>query len=199
MYGRCQQRHRELHKVIWQNRDPSGPGPLRVGQSLIYPYAREAPTPQSPFRDLGNASGAEPQEIVWVRPFLHNSEGLQGASTLLHSELQPWQKGPRGGAGSPALPPPPAVICLGKSFSLSFFFSTQEKILVVPITRKTKSSVGHQRLPAAGNNVQAGSVEKAKLWGRPEPREDTGPGLSGRRGRGMTDRGTWKKDSPPKP
>lgn len=96
----------------------------------------------------------------------------------------------------PPAPPPSltAVICLGKSL----FFSAQEKILVVPITRKTKSSAGHQRLPEAENNVQGAQWSSPSWEAEGEQREDTGPGLSGRRGRGMTDRGTWKKDFPPK-
>lgn len=79
------------------------------------------------------------------------------------------------------------------------FFSAQEKILVVPITRKTKSSAGHQRLPEAGNNVQGAQWRSPSWEAEGEQREDTGPGLSGPWGRGMTDRGTWKKDSPPPP
>lgn len=77
------------------------------------------------------------------------------------------------------------------------FFSAQEKILVVPITRKTKSSAGHQRLPEAGNNVQGAQWRSPSREAEGEQREDTGPGLSGPWGRGMTDRGTWKKRSPP--
>lgn len=78
------------------------------------------------------------------------------------------------------------------------FFSAQEKILVVPITRKTKSSTGHQRLPEAGNNVQGAQWRSPGREAEGEQREDTGPGLSGRGGRGVTDRGTWKKDFPHK-
>lgn len=103
-----------------------------------------------------------------------------------------------------AQPPAPSPLTdscnlLGKiSLSLCFFFSAQEKILVVPITRKTKSSAGHQRLPEAGNNVQGVQWRSPSWEAEGELREDTGPGLSGQRGRGMTDRGTWKKDFPPK-
>lgn len=77
------------------------------------------------------------------------------------------------------------------------FFSTQEKILVVPITRKTKSSAGHQRLPEAGNNVQGAQWRSPSWEAEGEQREDTGPGRSGPWGRGVTDRGTWKKILPP--
>lgn len=92
-------------------------------------------------------------------------------------------------------PPPPltAVICLGKSF----FFCTGKNISC-PDNKENKSSAGHQRLPEAGNNVQGVQWRSPSKEAEGELREDTGPGLSGQRGRGMTDRGTWKKDFPKK-
>lgn len=78
------------------------------------------------------------------------------------------------------------------------FFSAQEKILVVPITRKTKSSAGHQRLPEAGNNVQGAQWRSPSWEAEGEQGEDTGPGLCGPWGRGRQIEELGKKDFPPK-
>ena len=126
--------------------------------------------------------------------------GLAGSGASASSFIQkpsPVRVAEREGEGR-AQPPAPSPLTdscnlLGKIS----FFSAQEKILVVPITRKTKSSAGHQRLPEAGNNVQGAQWRSPSWEAEGELRDDTGPGLSGRRGRGMTDRGTWKKDFPP--
>lgn len=64
----------------------------------------------------------------------------------------------------PSVPSPLTDSCnlLGKIS----FFSAQEKILVVPITRKTKPSAGHQRLPEAETMSRALSgAAKQGGWG----------------------------------
>lgn len=80
-------------------------------------------------------------------------------------------------ASSPS-PSPDSCNLLGKIFFFFFSPHTQEKILVVPITRKTKSSAGHQGLPEAGNNVQGELRGEGLSWKGPPSRnpKDTGPG-----------------------
>lgn len=117
--------------------------------------------------------------------------GLAGSWASTSSLVQkpcPGRVAEREGEGR-AQPPAPSPLTdscnlLGKIS----FFSAQEKILVVPITRKTKSSAGHQRLPEAGNNVQGAQWRSPSWEAEGEPREDTGLGLSGRRGWGV---GEW--------
>lgn len=62
---------------------------------------------------------------------------------------------------SSPLPLPDSCNLLGKISSPP---PAQEKILVVPITRKTKSSAGHERLPEAENNVQGELRGEGLSW-----------------------------------